>query len=90
MNKFFFLPIYSARYAYENCIYNSAKHKCKPESAEFTRKIAELLSSERKFKNCDNLEDAAVCSGGSKIISTYLCSAILIFLFALSNLHVVR
>lgn len=56
---------HSARYAYENCIFNSAKHKCKPESASFTKKLAELLSAEKQFNNCDKIQDH-ICSAATR------------------------
>uniref|UniRef100_A0A182V2D9 DUF19 domain-containing protein n=1 Tax=Anopheles merus TaxID=30066 RepID=A0A182V2D9_ANOME len=45
-----------ARYAYENCVYISARYKCKPDSAVFLRRIAKLLSSDKHFLNCDKIE----------------------------------
>lgn len=56
---------YSARYAYENCIYNSARYKCYKNSAEFARETAKMLSDEKHFRNCAVLQnicahDAAV------------------------------
>ncbi|XP_041765034.1 uncharacterized protein LOC121589878 isoform X3 [Anopheles merus] len=50
-----------ARYAYENCVYISARYKCKPDSAVFLRRIAKLLSSDKHFLNCDKIE-TEVCS----------------------------
>jgi hypothetical protein len=58
-----FIPT-SARYAYENCVYNSARAKCLPDSAKFTRNLVELLSSERQFKNCGRIEEA-LCGAAS-------------------------
>uniref|UniRef100_A0A182NRA8 Uncharacterized protein n=1 Tax=Anopheles dirus TaxID=7168 RepID=A0A182NRA8_9DIPT len=52
-----------ARYAYENCVYNSARYKCKPTSAVFLRRIAKLLSTDKHFLNCDKIENE-VCSSG--------------------------
>lgn len=53
-----------ARYGYENCVFTSAKYKCKPDSAVFLRKIAKLLSTDRHFLNCDKIE-SEICSGAS-------------------------
>ncbi|XP_035778296.1 uncharacterized protein LOC118459220 [Anopheles albimanus] len=50
-----------ARYAYENCVFNSARYKCKPDSAIFVRRIAKLLSTDRRFLNCDKIENE-ICS----------------------------
>ncbi|XP_062533824.1 uncharacterized protein LOC134202857 [Armigeres subalbatus] len=58
-----------ARYGYENCVFTSAKYKCKPESAVFLRKIAKLLSTDRHFLNCDKIE-SEICSGGGRRIHT--------------------
>ena len=60
--NFFF--VHSARFAYENCVYNSARAKCTPESAKFTKSLVELLSSERQFKNCGRIE-GALCGAAS-------------------------
>lgn len=61
-----FIFLNSARYAYENCVGNSARAKCRKESAIFTRRLVELLSSERQFKNCAKIEDS-LCSSGNRI-----------------------
>ncbi|XP_053681295.1 uncharacterized protein LOC128732152 [Anopheles nili] len=55
-----------ARYAYDNCVYNSARHICKPSSAEFLRRIAKLLSTDKHFLNCDKIEHE-VCSDGQPL-----------------------
>ncbi|XP_058118711.1 uncharacterized protein LOC131284088 [Anopheles ziemanni] len=54
-----------ARYGYENCVANSARHKCRPDSALFLRTVARLLSTDRHFLNCDKIEHE-VCSSGTK------------------------
>uniref|UniRef100_A0A182P3U5 DUF19 domain-containing protein n=1 Tax=Anopheles epiroticus TaxID=199890 RepID=A0A182P3U5_9DIPT len=54
-----------ARYAYENCVYTSARYKCKPDSAVFLRRIAKLLSTDKHFLNCDKIE-TEVCSSASR------------------------
>ncbi|CRL00203.1 CLUMA_CG013477, isoform A [Clunio marinus] len=64
------IKFFSARYAYENCVGNSAKAKCKPESAIFTRSLVELLSSERQFKNCAKIENALCNSSDLKYFIT--------------------
>ncbi|XP_053669692.1 uncharacterized protein LOC128720070 [Anopheles nili] len=51
-----------ARYAYENCVYNSARFICQPDSAVFLRRIAKLLSADKHFLNCDKIEHE-LCSG---------------------------
>lgn len=65
----FIINLNSARYAYENCVGNSALAKCKANSARFTRSLVELLSSERQFKNCAKIEDS-LCSAAEKRRST--------------------
>ncbi|XP_058120729.1 uncharacterized protein LOC131284969 [Anopheles ziemanni] len=50
-----------ARYAYENCVYQSARYKCRPDSAVFLRRVAKLLSTDRHFANCDKIEHE-ICS----------------------------
>ncbi|KFB46021.1 AGAP002650-PA-like protein [Anopheles sinensis] len=50
-----------ARYAYESCVYQSARHKCRPDSAVFLRHVAKLLSTDRHFANCDKIENE-ICS----------------------------
>lgn len=62
---FKFIPC-SARHAYENCVYKAAKLKCKATSAIFTKKIVEVLSSEKQFNNCRKIQDY-ICSKGSQI-----------------------
>uniref|UniRef100_A0A182IYC4 DUF19 domain-containing protein n=1 Tax=Anopheles atroparvus TaxID=41427 RepID=A0A182IYC4_ANOAO len=54
-----------ARYGYENCVANSARHKCRPDSALFLRTVARLLSTDRHFLNCDKIEHE-VCSSGTQ------------------------
>ncbi|XP_050070820.1 uncharacterized protein LOC126558795 [Anopheles maculipalpis] len=54
-----------ARYGYENCVYNSARYKCRHDSAIFLRTVAKLLSTDRHFLNCDKIEQE-VCSAGMK------------------------
>ncbi|KAH8330983.1 hypothetical protein KR067_009702 [Drosophila pandora] len=51
-----FLEFCCARYAYENCIYNSARYKCYKNSAEFARETAKMLSDEKHFRNCAVLQ----------------------------------
>ncbi|XP_065085887.1 uncharacterized protein LOC135707905 [Ochlerotatus camptorhynchus] len=55
-----------ARFGYENCVFTSAKYKCKPESAVFLRKIAKVLSMDRHFLNCDRIENE-ICSGSATL-----------------------
>ncbi|XP_052852388.1 uncharacterized protein LOC128262264 [Drosophila gunungcola] len=52
-----FLEFCCARYAYENCIYNSARYKCYKNSAEFARETAKMLSDEKHFRNCAVLQN---------------------------------
>ncbi|KAH8381709.1 hypothetical protein KR093_011136, partial [Drosophila rubida] len=60
-----FMEFCCARYAYENCIYNSARYKCYKHSAEFARETAKMLSDEKHFSNCRHLED--ICAGATRI-----------------------
>ncbi|KFB43355.1 AGAP001742-PA-like protein [Anopheles sinensis] len=61
----FMFALPSARYGYENCVANSARHKCRPDSALFLRTVARLLSTDRHFLNCDKIEHE-VCSSGTR------------------------
>jgi hypothetical protein len=73
----------SARYAYENCVYNSARARCLPGSAKFTRSLVELLSSERQFKNCGRIE-VELCGAADKAkhyISLVFIGLMIEFLF---------
>uniref|UniRef100_A0A182RSX8 Uncharacterized protein n=1 Tax=Anopheles funestus TaxID=62324 RepID=A0A182RSX8_ANOFN len=54
-----------ARYGYENCVYNSARYKCRHDSAIFLRTVAKLLSTDKHFLNCDKIEHE-VCSTGAR------------------------
>uniref|UniRef100_A0A182NRR6 Uncharacterized protein n=1 Tax=Anopheles dirus TaxID=7168 RepID=A0A182NRR6_9DIPT len=54
-----------ARYGYENCVYTSARHKCRQDSALFLRTVAKLLSTDKHFLNCDKIEDE-ICSTGTR------------------------
>ncbi|XP_058062037.1 uncharacterized protein LOC131212261 [Anopheles bellator] len=51
-----------ARYAYETCVYSSARFICRQDSALFLRRIAKILSTDRHFLNCDKIENE-LCSG---------------------------
>lgn len=62
--------VYSARYGYESCVYNSAKYKCKMESALYIRGIANLLSKEKQFENCDKIEKQ-YCSRGKRLLAIF-------------------
>ncbi|XP_017058388.1 uncharacterized protein LOC108099396 [Drosophila ficusphila] len=55
-----FLEFCCARYAYENCIYNSARYKCYKNSAEFARETAKMLSDEKHFRNCAALQNICI------------------------------
>lgn len=59
----------SARYAYETCIYNSARYKCYKHSAEFARETAKMLSDEKHFSNCRHVEEA--CSHAGRIFGLW-------------------
>ncbi|XP_017023290.1 uncharacterized protein [Drosophila kikkawai] len=59
-----FLEFCCARYAYENCIYNSARYKCYKNSAEFARETAKMLSDEKHFRNCAVLQNICVHATG--------------------------
>ncbi|XP_016960331.1 uncharacterized protein LOC108031431 [Drosophila biarmipes] len=58
-----FLEFCCARYAYENCIYNSARYKCYKHSAEFARETAKMLSDEKHFRNCAVLQNICASNG---------------------------
>lgn len=60
------LFIYSARYAYETCIFNSARYKCYTNSATFARDTAKMLSDEKHFSNCRQYEQS-MCNGSSSL-----------------------
>ncbi|EDW97951.1 uncharacterized protein LOC6537694 [Drosophila yakuba] len=59
-----FLEFCCARYAYENCIYNSARYKCYKNSAEFARETAKMLSDEKHFRNCAVLQNICAHDSG--------------------------
>uniref|UniRef100_A0A182JEI1 Uncharacterized protein n=1 Tax=Anopheles atroparvus TaxID=41427 RepID=A0A182JEI1_ANOAO len=75
-----------ARYAYENCVYQSALYKCRPDSAAFLRRVAKLLSTDRHFLNCDKIENE-ICSAG-RPARTFLWRLEVLALFALPLLAV--
>lgn len=68
---------YSSRVAYEMCIDNSARRKCRPESALFAKSIAQLLSNERHFVKCHKYEKN-LCSSSSSMLSS-LVNVLLFF-----------
>ncbi|XP_053657745.1 uncharacterized protein LOC128706830 [Anopheles marshallii] len=75
-----------ARYAYENCVYSSARFICKPDSAIFLRRIAKLLSTDKHFLNCDKIENQ-LCSGAIRqlagdwtVYATFLGSVIVLMM----------
>ncbi|XP_017140325.1 uncharacterized protein LOC108154532 [Drosophila miranda] len=65
-----FMEFCCARYAYENCIYNSARYKCYKNSAEFARETAKMLSDEKHFRNCAILEN--ICGQASRLARQWL------------------
>ncbi|KAH8284378.1 hypothetical protein KR018_010668 [Drosophila ironensis] len=68
-----FLEFCCARYAYENCIYNSARYKCYKNSAVFARETAKMLSDEKHFRNCAVLQH--ICDnapGGGRLQRHFL------------------
>ncbi|XP_034661388.1 uncharacterized protein LOC117896953 [Drosophila subobscura] len=65
-----FMEFCCARYAYENCIYNSARYKCYKNSAEFARETAKMLSDEKHFRNCAILEN--ICGQASHLARQWL------------------
>lgn len=80
----------SARYSYENCVFNSAWSKCNGKSAKFTRKVVELLSSERQFKNCAKIEKS-LCSNASRSYNALKTIVHLLYsAFFLSGVLVIR
>ncbi|EDW16317.1 uncharacterized protein LOC6574828 [Drosophila mojavensis] len=60
-----FMEFCCARFAYENCIYNSARYKCYKNSAKFARETAKMLSDEKHFSNCRHLED--MCAHAARV-----------------------
>ncbi|XP_030371183.1 uncharacterized protein LOC115621626 [Scaptodrosophila lebanonensis] len=76
-----FMEFCCARYAYENCIYNSARFKCYKHSAEFARETAKMLSDEKHFSNCRYYEDA-ICAGTQRFRASH-SRGLLFFLFLL-------
>ncbi|XP_050101423.1 uncharacterized protein LOC126581657 [Anopheles aquasalis] len=77
-----------ARYGYENCVFNSARYKCKHDSAVFLRTVAKLLSTDRHFLNCDKIEQL-VCSSGTRTVRRWTTRSVelvgVIGLFFLAN-----
>lgn len=71
--------LYSARYAYENCVYDNARYICKPDSAVFLRRIAKLLSTDKHFLNCDRIENE-LCSGAVRVPGEYATVPLLLLL----------
>ncbi|XP_055373899.1 uncharacterized protein LOC129607163 [Condylostylus longicornis] len=71
------------RFAYETCIYNSARYKCYKNSALFAKEVARLLSDETHFKSCRHYENLLCvgCFRSSINFILLVISSILIFLF---------
>ncbi|KAM7361039.1 uncharacterized protein ACRADG_009367 [Cochliomyia hominivorax] len=67
-----FLEFCCARYAYETCIYNSARYKCYQNSAAFARATAQMLSDEKHFSNCRQFE-VSTCSSPPVILQMQHC-----------------
>ncbi|XP_075144649.1 uncharacterized protein LOC142219646 [Haematobia irritans] len=53
-----FMEFCCARYAYETCIFNSARYKCYTHSAAFARDTAKMLSDEKQFSKCRQYEES--------------------------------
>ncbi|XP_013100650.2 uncharacterized protein LOC106082583 [Stomoxys calcitrans] len=53
-----FMEFCCARYAYETCIFNSARYKCYTNSASFARETAKMLSDEKHFSKCRQYEES--------------------------------
>ncbi|CAO1329986.1 unnamed protein product [Diamesa tonsa] len=68
-----------ARYGYENCVFNAARHKCNRDGAVFARKLVSLLSSEKHFKNCNRIENS-ICAA-PKILSINIIPFVSLILF---------
>ncbi|KAI8123310.1 hypothetical protein FF38_11627 [Lucilia cuprina] len=66
-----FLEFCCARYAYETCIYNSARYKCYQNSAAFARATAQMLSDEKHFSNCRQFE-VSTCGSTPVIVQLQL------------------
>ncbi|XP_065367716.1 uncharacterized protein LOC135960368 [Calliphora vicina] len=67
-----FLEFCCARYAYETCIYNSARYKCYQNSAAFARATAQMLSDEKHFSNCRQFE-VSTCGSTPTIAQLQHC-----------------
>uniref|UniRef100_A0A1I8M6K5 Uncharacterized protein n=1 Tax=Musca domestica TaxID=7370 RepID=A0A1I8M6K5_MUSDO len=53
-----FMEICCARYAYETCVFNSARYKCYKNSAKYAREMAKMLTNETQFQNCRQYEES--------------------------------
>uniref|UniRef100_A0A8W7PNP7 DUF19 domain-containing protein n=1 Tax=Anopheles coluzzii TaxID=1518534 RepID=A0A8W7PNP7_ANOCL len=56
---------------------NSARYKCRNDSALFLRTVAKLLSTDRHFLNCDKIEHA-VCSAGTVRLACWKLTALVL------------
>lgn len=61
---------YSARKSYKKCIHNSAMAQCNPRSVKLAQDLVDLLSNERQFKNCAEIERTSLCGGGGSSFSS--------------------
>lgn len=73
-----------------NCIQNSARLKCNPQSAVYALKAARMLTDEIHFSNCRPLE--AACAHAVRIawLSSALLSMLLMILLRIVRCLVTR
>ncbi|TDG52272.1 hypothetical protein AWZ03_001102 [Drosophila navojoa] len=84
-----FMEFCCARFAYENCIYNSARYKCYKNSAKFARETAKMLSDEKHFSNCRHLED--MCAHAARVSLIWISLLPVAFVMALRHLpYIIR
>ncbi|KAH8407204.1 hypothetical protein KR222_010495, partial [Zaprionus bogoriensis] len=75
-----YLEFCCARNAYENCIYNSARYKCYQNSVEFARETAKMLSDEKHFGSCRDLEEACSKAGSIVLVRITLLPMVILVL----------
>ncbi|XP_059611844.1 uncharacterized protein LOC132258530 [Phlebotomus argentipes] len=78
---------------YESCVYNEAKEKCSTESANFIREIVKILSTEKKFSDCEKFEkhckNEQICVTNWPLLIV-ICSFILIARNSLLNVNLCK
>ncbi|CAD7084213.1 unnamed protein product [Hermetia illucens] len=73
-----FMQFCCSRYAYEQCIGNSAKIKCHKTSANFVENVVQILSRERHFHNCKRYEDLLCSSAETNSINVFVLYSIVV------------